>query len=152
MNKYEVEYLLLGGMNFLLRHEPVLTFDVDFWVNDTEENLLRCEKALVELDAAWGQTDEDWGSVSRLDQGWLSQQVMFCTASPYGAIDIFRAVKGLDDWQTCAGSARRESTSSGIAYLGLSDEDMLKCQYALDENQRKLDRIRILEKSTETDD
>jgi hypothetical protein len=24
-----VDYLLIGGMNFLLRHEPELTFDVD---------------------------------------------------------------------------------------------------------------------------
>jgi hypothetical protein len=29
-NTCEVDYLLIGGMNFLLRHEPVLTYDIDF--------------------------------------------------------------------------------------------------------------------------
>ena len=53
-NASEVEYLLIGGMNFLLRHEPVLTYDIDFWIWDTAANLARCDTALRQLDAAWG--------------------------------------------------------------------------------------------------
>ena len=146
-NRHGVEHILLGGMNFLLRHEPVLTFDIDFWINDTPENLKRCEQALVELDASWGATDDEWGSVARLRPDWLSRQTMYCTMSPHGAIDIFRAVKGLGDWRESAESAVEGKTANGSTYLGLSDEDMLKCQYALDENQRKFDRIKVLENS-----
>lgn len=29
LNDHGVEYILIGGMNFLLRHRPVLTYDVD---------------------------------------------------------------------------------------------------------------------------
>ena len=29
LNGHQVVYLLIGGMNFLLRHTPVLTYDVD---------------------------------------------------------------------------------------------------------------------------
>ncbi|HMP76278.1 MAG TPA: hypothetical protein PKE12_08285 [Kiritimatiellia bacterium] len=49
-NSREVEYILIGGMNFLLRHQPVLTFDVDVWIHDTAENRTRCEAALNALD------------------------------------------------------------------------------------------------------
>jgi len=59
-----VEYLLIGGMNFLLRHEPVLTYDIDFWIHDTAENLDRCAVALQQLDAAWGPTEADWRPVA----------------------------------------------------------------------------------------
>lgn len=146
-NKQGVEYLLLGGMNFLLRHKPVLTFDIDFWINDTPDNLSRCEKALARLDASWGASDGDWGKVGQLNPGWLSTQIMFCTMSPYGAIDIFRAVKGLGNWEKSASAAVEGETANGMKYRGLSDADMLKCQYALEESQRKLDRIKTLEES-----
>jgi len=143
--RHDVEFILLGGMNFLLRHEPVVTFDIDFWINDTPENRSRCEKALIDLDVSWGATDKEWGKATQLKQGWLSRQAMFCLMSPHGAIDIFRCIKGLDDWTECAAKAVHGKTAGGADYLGLSDADMLKCQYALDENQRKPDRIRILE-------
>ena len=32
LNRQDVRYILIGRMNFLLRHTPVLTFDVDVWV------------------------------------------------------------------------------------------------------------------------
>jgi len=46
----KIEAILIGGMNFLLRHQPVLTFDVDFWVRDTDENLSRVSDALPEAE------------------------------------------------------------------------------------------------------
>ena len=41
-------------------------------------------------------------------------------------------------------SAIEAKTSKGVAFLALSDEDMLKCQTALPEKDQKLDRIRFL--------
>ncbi len=43
----QVDYILIGGVNFLLRHEPELTFDVDIWVKDRDANLARLNRALV---------------------------------------------------------------------------------------------------------
>jgi hypothetical protein len=40
-NEAGVEYLLIGGMNFLLRHKPVRTFDVGLWIRDEEANRAR---------------------------------------------------------------------------------------------------------------
>jgi hypothetical protein len=145
LNRRRVAYLLIGGMNFLLRHAPVLTFDVDLWIEDTAENRCRCEVALSELDAQWGRADEDWGPVSAKSPGWLDGQVVFCLNSPHGAIDVFRVVPGLPDWSSSWVAAVAEETSSGVAYRGISDADMLRCQLALDEPMRKKDRIATLE-------
>jgi hypothetical protein len=71
-NASEVEYLLIGGMNFLLRHEPVLTYDIDFWILDTAANLDRCDSALRQLDASWGPTEDSWRPVAE-QAGWLTR-------------------------------------------------------------------------------
>jgi hypothetical protein len=143
-NQCQVEYILIGGMNFLLRHLPVITFDVDLWVEDTQENLERCNRALALLDAEWGPTEDDWGPVAARPAGWLASQAVFCLTSPSGPIDVFRSVKGLPPWRECEARADQRRTSSGVAFLSLSDQDMLACQMALPEGERKADRIRTL--------
>ncbi|MCI0357553.1 MAG: hypothetical protein L0211_03590 [Planctomycetaceae bacterium] len=144
-NQHQVAYLLIGGMNFMLRHEPVLTFDVDLWIDDTDENRMRCEQALAALDAEWGQTDADWEPVARKAPGWLALQGVYSLHSPHGAIDIFRAVQGLDDWSASRKSAIHETTTGGVVYYGISDDDMLRCQLALDPPLQKISRIQSLQ-------
>jgi hypothetical protein len=146
-NRHQVNYLLIGGMNFLLRHKPVLTYDVDLWVEDGEENLRRCEAALAALEAEWGRSDADWGKVAHRASGWLGTQPVFCLTSPHGAIDIFREVRGLTNWREARARALYERTTSGIPYWGLADEDMLRCQQVLDEPQRNRDRIATLQEA-----
>lgn len=150
MNQHHVAYLLIGGMNFLLRHEPVLTFDVDLWIDDQVENRRRCEQALAALGAQWGEAEADWGPVASRGSGWLDLQPVFCLSSPAGAIDIFRQVAGLDDWSAARAAAIEERTADGTPYWGLSDEDMLRCQYALEEGQRRTQRIATLERLLES--
>jgi hypothetical protein len=146
MNRHGVEYLLIGGMNFLLRHQPVLTFDVDLWINDTPDNLARCESALSTLDASWGQSVDSWGPVAKLPAGWLSRQPLFCLVTPSGAVDIFRQVSGLDDWSASKRRAIGEKTADGVGYWGLCDKDMLRCQEALDPRVQKSARVAFLRK------
>lgn len=144
---HQVAYLLIGGVNFLLRHAPVMTYDVDLWVEDSPENARRCEQALAALGAEWGASVETWQPVAERSPGWLDQQSVFCLTSHLGAIDIFRSVRGLPDWQTCRQRAIACRTAGGVDYLGLSDEDMLRCQLALPEEERKQERIRALRKA-----
>ncbi len=146
-NRNNVACLLIGGVHFLLRHKPYMTFDIDFWVRDDADNLGRCEKALAELGAEWGVGDEDWGPVAQRPPGWLNSQAVFCLASPFGAIDIFRSVQGLASWESSNLHAVSGKTASGAEYRGISDQDMLLCQEALPEPMRKLDRIRILKQA-----
>jgi hypothetical protein len=146
-NRCGVRYLLIGGVNFLLRHKPVLTFDVDFWLEDTADNLRRCEAAMVELEAQWGPTDSEWKPVADWPSGWLSRQPLFCLTSPHGALDLFHSVRGLTDWQASFKESVEGRTASGILYRGLSDADMLKCQLSLAPESRKEDRIRELQRA-----
>ena len=141
-----VEYLLIGGMNFLLRHAPVLTYDIDLWIRDEPGNLERCDRALRELGAAWGPTESEWRPVAE-QPGWLSRQGVFCLTSPSGAIDIFRQVAGLPSWEAAAERSVFGHTASGVAYRGLGDEDMIACQLALPESQRRAGRIEMIEQA-----
>jgi len=139
-----VAYLVIGGMNFLLRHAPLLTYDIDVWIDDAPENLDRCEKALAELQAEWGPTEQDWGPVAERSPGWLRGQTVFCLNSPFGAIDVFRSVPGVGSWAASRARGVGGQTAAGVAFWGLSDEDMLNCQTALPESERDQERIRIL--------
>jgi len=143
-NQSNVDYLLIGGMNFFLRHVPVTTFDVDFWIRDTPENRRHCEIALASLAAQWGRDDADWGSVAAKPPGWLESQAVFCLNSPAGAIDIFRSLHGLASWSECRQRATTLATAAGTRYHSLADVDMLACQLALPEHEQKQDRIRVL--------
>ncbi|NJK90881.1 MAG: hypothetical protein HC904_03005 [Blastochloris sp.] len=119
-----VDCLLIGGMNFLLNHEPELTYDVDLWVRDEISNLSRVAQALVALEARWGTSEDTWGPVS-LQAEWLQRQVVFCLTSPHGAIDIFRRVRGLEDsYARCHEQAHLQTTAGGVPYLSLSAKDM----------------------------
>ena len=145
-----VEYLLIGGMDFLLRHEPVLTYDIDLWIRDTPENLVRCDTALQKLDAEWGATEQEWRPVAT-QPGWLIRQSVFCLTSPSGAIDIFRTVTGLPSWEECNARAYAGTTAGAAAYRGLCDEDMLACQLALPVEQRRQSRIEALRRVATND-
>jgi len=146
MNERGVDYLLIGGVNFMLRHEAVLTFDIDLWIEDTEANLARCEQALAALGAEWGESDETWQPVSQKQPGWLSRQMVYSLNSPHGAINIFRAVTGLPDWASSRKTAVREATGAGSVYYGISDRDMLACQFALEADLQKQYRIQSLQR------
>ena len=150
LNRNKVAYLLIGGVNYLLRHQPILTYDIDIWIDDTEKNLSRCEKALSRLKAEWGSSDKNWIPVAKHPAGWMKQQAVFCMISPHGAIDVFRQVKGLSDWHSCFERSVRGRTS-GIVFHGLSDRDMLQCQKVLSKSERKQDRIKTLNRAIRRD-
>ena len=141
----EIDCLLIGGMNFLLRHQPVLTFDVDFWVKDEPSNLIKVNSALRELQAEWGATEAAWAPVPR-DWKWLQNQEVFCLTTAYGAVDVFLRVQGLEDYAACRERSSLLQTQAGTPYRSLSDADMLACQLALAQEDRRLDRVAYLRK------
>jgi hypothetical protein len=144
LNCVGVDYLLIGGMNFLLRHLPELTFDVDIWVRDDDKNLERLNGAIRSLDAQWGPTEREWAPVS-VDWHWLKTQQLFCLTTKFGALDIFRDVAGLENqYDQCKLRAITGTTTTGVAYNGLSDEDMLTSQEILPPKEQKPKRIEVL--------
>ena len=87
--KSKTKAILIGGMNFLLRHQPVLTFDVDLWVDDTDPNLYCLLEALRTLGAQWGRDESTWGPIPP-EINWLKSQTVFCLTTHSGAVDIYR--------------------------------------------------------------
>jgi len=149
LNRRKVNYLLIGGVNFLLRHEPVLTFDTDIWVEDSPENRARLALALMDMGGEWGPTEKEWKPVSA-DPAWLEIQEIFCLTTRHGALDVFRSVKGLEGrFDECMRGAVQSKTATGVSYHGLSDRHMLVCQLALDEKDRKPERILALQAALE---
>jgi hypothetical protein len=143
-HRYGVHAILIGGMNFLLRHQPVLTFDVDLWVQDTDENLLKVRNALHDLKAEWGPDEASWKPIPE-GFSWLRRQSMYCLTTEHGALDIFREVAGLEgQYDACRDRCSECRTASGTPYASLSNQDMLACQMALPEGQRRLDRVAYL--------
>ena len=145
LNDHGVQYILIGGVNFLLHHQPIATFDVDFWIEDSDENRARCHAALVALGASWGPDDEQW----RERQGFAGElvdvgKVFSALPAVTAGLICFARSRGLGSWSDSRQRARTGVTAKGTAYVGLSDEDMLQCQLALSEEERKLDRVRVL--------
>ena len=140
LNAEGVEFILIGGMNFLLRHVPELTFDVDIWIKDNEQNLQHLNKSLQQLGAEWGRTEKEWRPVSE-DWHWLQAQPVFCLTTRHGALDVFRSVLGLENqYDQCRRRAFDARTASGVSFASLSDEDMLVCRESLPFERQKLRR------------
>jgi hypothetical protein len=144
LHEQRVDYLLIGGMNFLLRHAPELTFDVDIWVRDDPDNLAQLHRALRSIGAAWGPSEHSWAPLGE-DYRWLQRQTLFCLTTNHGAVDVFREVRGLEGrYAACRAAAQHCQTATGVPFVSLSDEDMLQCQLALPESERKPRRVEIL--------
>jgi hypothetical protein len=134
-------------MNFLLRHLPELTFDVDIWVLDDAQNLARLNRVLQTLEAAWGATEKEWRPIGG-DWRWLQRQGCFYLTTAFGALDIFREVRGLEGrYLECQAGAVPSNTASSIPYLALSDEHMLACQESLPPAEQKQHRMQVLRKA-----
>ena len=147
-NESGADYILIGGMNFFLVHEPVSTLDVDLWVADGETNLRAVHAALGKLSAevCFDSKGERWQPVSQLaDWTWLRRAPLFCLNSPHGAIDVFRFVRGMESgYGASRDSCPVRRTPTDIPFRSLSDALMIQCQLALSEAERKQDRLRAL--------
>ncbi len=150
LHQHNVDYLLIGGVCFLLRHKPVLTYDVDIWIADHDENHGKINAAIIQLGGEWGPTEGEWTSVPQ-NPSWLKLQTCFCLTTEFGALDVFREVLGLEGlYDECKKEAVFSKTISEIPYHGLSDRHMLLCQLALDKTHQNQDRIETLQRVIES--
>src|SRR5678815_4764255 len=91
-NEAHADYILIGGMNFFLNHQPVLTWDIDLWISSREENIEAVHTALARLQAevSFDRKGDDWQPLKAMASGaWLKRSAVHCLNSPHGPIDIF---------------------------------------------------------------
>lgn len=148
LNRHGADHVLIGGMNFFLVHQPVVTFAMDIWIADLPANHQAVHAALVELQAevSCSPHEEDWRPLRAEESpDWWTRRPLPCLDTPHGPVDVFREVAGLE-----AGYAARRAlcplrqTPAGVPFRSLSDALMIQCQLALPERLRKLDRRRAL--------
>ncbi len=48
-NTFNVHYVIIGGMAFIYHAKPRYTKDIDFWVENSPDNIRRANKALAEF-------------------------------------------------------------------------------------------------------
>ena len=126
LNEQSVEYIVIGGKSLLPTTPSPLACDVGVLINDTPANRTELNFALQELGCQWGPTADTWKPVSD-DPVWLERQPVYCLTCPHGSLDIFRAIKGLEDgYDACKSRASIRSMQDGEMYYSLSDEDVKK--------------------------
>lgn len=81
--KYEVKYVVIGGMAFIFHVKPRFTKDMDLWIEPTKENVSRANRAL-----------EEFGSPHLLDPADMKQMLQIGAAP--ARVDIILCVEGAD--------------------------------------------------------
>lgn len=88
LNKFDVEYMLVGGYAVIIRGYSRSTGDMDIWVNRTEVNFQKLQYAIQEFGLP---------SMAIPVQKFLSDEYdVFAFGKPPYAIEIMTAVKGLN--------------------------------------------------------
>ncbi len=151
LDLHGVDYLLIGGLNFFLLHQPVSTQDVDVLIRSSPDNVSRCESALCDMKAEWGSSDDDWELVCNKPSGWLNKQDVFCLLTKFGPLDIFLSVPGIESFDSAKHRAIKYSYSSSNASHLVSAFDLLACQLAIPEQYRRRDRVKYLEELLQKD-
>ena len=88
LNKYEVEYILVGGYAVIIRGYSRSTGDMDIWVNKTEANYYKLQAAIIEFGLPSKAILKDHFFSNKFD--------VFSFGKPPFAIEVMTAVKGLD--------------------------------------------------------
>ena len=88
LNKFEVEYILVGGYAVIVRGYSRSTGYMDIWVNKTEVNYHKLQSAIIEFGLP--------AKAIQKDQFFSNEFDVFSFGKPPFAIEIMTAVKGLD--------------------------------------------------------
>lgn len=89
LNDQQVKYVLVGGMAVIIHGHARVTGDMDLWVEQTEKNYKRLERAFMQFGLS--MFDMTLNKFLAVDEN----DVFSFGRNPVG-IDIMTAVKGLD--------------------------------------------------------
>lgn len=113
LNKFEVEYLLVGGYAVILNGYRRTTGDMDIWVNVTPAN----HKKLLKAFSVYGLPIKD---ISKDDFFNNEEMDVFSYGRPPVSIDVMKKVKGCNFSQAYAISNVYEENGLLIRYIHLS--------------------------------
>lgn len=88
-NKFDVEYILVGGYAVIFHGYNRTTGDLDVWVKKTPDNFLKIKKAFFEFGMSLFNLDENLFMNSKVND-------VFTFGRPPVCIDVLTNVKGLE--------------------------------------------------------
>lgn len=113
LNKYAVEYIVVGGYAVIIRGYSRSTGDIDIWVNKTEENYIKLQKAIKEF----GLPD-----IAIKKEEFFSENFdVFAFGKPPYAIEIMTEVKGLDFISTYNNSTIEQINETPVRIIHLQN-------------------------------
>lgn len=112
LNKFAVEYMVVGGYALAFHGKPRFTGDLDIWINISETN---AEK-LVKVINAFGMASLQFTKEDFLQPGYVSQ-----IGYPPLRIDILNSIDGVDFKDAYANREKINDGSLEIFYIGLND-------------------------------
>lgn len=127
-SRHEVKYLIVGGLAFIYHAKPRYTKDMDLWVEGSDENIARANKALSEF-----------GSPELLDYRNPTQVLQLGLAP--NRIDLLVEVTGLNFDEAWPKRITAPYGSSNAYWINL--EDLLTIKEAI-EHPRHQEDARVL--------
>jgi hypothetical protein len=115
LNKFQTEFLVVGGFAVMKYGEPRFTKDLDVWVNNSPENSARVVKALREFGAP---LDHDGITAAT----FTGKQVVYQIGVAPVRIDVLSAITGVEFPQ--AWEKRVASTFFGVPVHFISRDDL----------------------------
>lgn len=113
LNQYEVEYIVVGGYAVIIRGYSRSTGYIDIWVNKTEENYIKLQKAIKEF----GLPD-----IAIKKEEFFSENFdVFAFGKPPYAIEIMTEVKGLDFISTYNNSTIEQINETPVRIIHLQN-------------------------------
>ena len=113
LNKYEVEYIVVGGYAVIIRGYSRSTGDIDIWVNKTEENFIKLQKAI----RLFGLPE----IAIKKEEFFSDDFDVFVFGKPPYAIEIMTAVKGLDFMNTYNNSTIEQINETPVRIIHLQN-------------------------------
>lgn len=113
LNKYEVEYIVVGGYAVIIRGYSRSTGDIDIWVNKTEENFIKLQKAI----RLFGLPE----IAIKKEEFFSDDFDVFAFGKPPYAIEIMTAVKGLDFMNTYNNSTIEQINETPVRIIHLQN-------------------------------
>ncbi len=142
LNREQVEYVLVGGLAAVVYGVPLVTRDVDICIPFTEQNLVRLEKALADLNPFHRQTPQRLPfSVAEDFPRGLKNMYLH---TDLGVLDCLGEIKGVGSYE----EVRRQSVIADLP-IGpcriLNLAALIESKQALDRMQDKLALVHLRE-------
>lgn len=112
LNKFEVEYMVVGGYAMAFHGKPRYTGDFDIWINISEGNAMKLLKVIKAFGlASLGFQKEDF-----MEPGYISQ-----IGYPPLRIDILTTIDGVNFTEAFAERQKIVEDDLEISFIGLRD-------------------------------